>query len=93
MSRFPALAVLGSLSLVATPTLAAQEADTVEYQCPTDLTDVPQVVAKRCKAAIEEAANMGGTGASTVTIVLPVAVLAAAGIAIAASDEDRPVSR
>lgn len=92
--RVASFAAISALSMTATPALAAQETvqEAVEIECPANLADAPEAIRVRCNAAIEEAMQ-AGTASSTVTVAIPVAVLAAAGIVIAASDEDRPVSR
>lgn len=98
MSRFnAALAGLAGVSIALAPTAAFAAQDeavqTTTYTCPTDLDDVAEEIAERCRGALEEAAQLGQSP-SQLTIVLPVAALAAAGIAIATTqDEDRPVSR
>lgn len=98
MSRIHAvLAGLAGASLTLAPATAVAAQDetvkTTTFTCPDDLSDVPEDIASRCRGALEEASQMG-QATSQLTIVLPVAALAAAGIAIATTqDDDRPVSR
>ena len=93
--RVASFAAFAALSMTATPALAIQDTveDTVEIECPENLADAPEAIRVRCNAAIEEAMKAGTAANSTFVVAIPVAVLAAAGIVIAASDEDRPVSR
>lgn len=87
-------ALAAALSFGTVPAQAAiQDSETVEFRCPADLSNLPSEVRARCNAA-KEALDASASATSSVTAMVPVAVLVAAGIVVAtSSDGDRPVSR
>lgn len=104
--RLPTL--LAASALLAQPTVASaqdtaqdrqSEEEALEFECPEDLGGLPDLIQRRCREAV-----VGGrispvqglnspTGFRGVRVMIPVAAMAAAGIALTALKKDRPVSR
>ncbi|MBW0144745.1 hypothetical protein [Sphingomicrobium clamense] len=81
---------LSLLAIAPDPAAGDERDDTVEFECPDDLTGQPDLIVRKCR----EALAIPATGASGKTIIiLPVAAAAAAGVALAGLKSDPPVSR
>lgn len=81
------------LLLFSDPVAGASELpEDVAYECPEDLSPLPDLLRRRCREAIALQVSSGAGGTRPV-IVLPAAAAAAAGIALSNAKGDPPVSR
>lgn len=92
-------------ALLAQPSVAsAQDADdqddgTVEFECPEDLSGLPDLIQRRCRDATAQglASPVEGLNSSInrrgVKVFIPVAAFVASGIALSTLKDDKPVSR
>lgn len=71
----------------------------VEFECPEDLGGLPDLIQRRCRAATPQGLDSPTNGLNSpvgfkgVKVLIPVAAMAAAGIALTSLKDDKPVSR
>lgn len=77
----------------------AQEQDVVEFECPEDLSGLPDLIQRRCRDATPAGRYSPVDGLNSqvarkgVRVFIPVAAWVATGIALTTLKGDKPVSR